>query len=367
MSMGSRKSRQIICGVFLLAGFAAGAERRDDSATELTPPRLDQNLQVIILAGQSNAVGYGSNANQLPPELYAPQTDVLFWYEEGPYNSIHNPSWRISSGGQFVPLRYQTDAVFGTFGGIQNGFGPEIKLGRDAQDAPGWNVAILKFAINATSLAVDWDPDTGDSLYLQMIPRVNAALAGLANSGYEPRLRGFMWMQGEWDARSTIQAGQYAANLTEFIERLRAELSEPGLPFVIGRLNSEIWRSGIGITQANLATVRAAQRTVAATVPKTFLINTDDIPQLSDRLHFSAAGQLELGARFAEAHWALSGVPGDLDLDGDQDAADWLAMSACFTGPDGLVGPGCYAGDLAGGSDVDMADFAAFQAAFGVE
>ena len=344
---------------------ALGLFHIESRGAEPPGPVREQPLQVIILAGQSNAVGYGANASQLPPELYAPQNDVLLWYEEGPINSIHNPARRINSGGLFVPLRYQTDTSYGTFGGVTNGFGPEIKLGRDTQDAPGHDVAIIKFAIDATSLAVDWDPDAADSLYQQMIPRVNDALARLVAEGYAPQVRACAWMQGEWDARNAADAGHYAANLTEFIARLRTDLSAPDMGFVIGRLNSEIWRSFAGISQANLATVRAEQWTVAAAVPQTLLVDTDDVPQQSDHLHYSAAGQVELGARFAEACWALTGVRGDLDADGVQDANDWALLGDCFSGPDVLIEPGCYAGDLAGGSDVDLADFAEFQALFG--
>src|SRR5512139_1017353 len=116
-------------------------------------------VRVFLVAGQSNAVGCGSDAGLLPPELYAPQPDVLFWFEEGSWGSVHDPARRIRSDG-WVPLQFQSDPVYGTFGSVVNGFGPEIKLGRVLADSLAADVAVLKFAINATSLATDWDPDT---------------------------------------------------------------------------------------------------------------------------------------------------------------------------------------------------------------
>ena len=57
---------------------------------------------------------------------------------------------------------------------------------------------------------------------------------------------------------------------------------------------------------------------------------------------------------------------GDLDLDGDVDAADYAAMAACLSGPDAPAGfvPGCTSLDLDLDLDVDLRDFAAFQIAF---
>lgn len=48
-------------------------------------------VRVLILAGQSNAVGYGSDASLLPPALSSPQTDVRFWFDEGPFLPLRIP------------------------------------------------------------------------------------------------------------------------------------------------------------------------------------------------------------------------------------------------------------------------------------
>ncbi|MCP4589575.1 MAG: hypothetical protein GY842_02405 [bacterium] len=56
--------------------------------------------------------------------------------------------------------------------------------------------------------------------------------------------------------------------------------------------------------------------------------------------------------------------PGDLDLDGDVDLADYAEFAVCFAGPGGGMSPGCDAADLDCDNDADLLDFAAFQAAF---
>jgi len=56
---------------------------------------------------------------------------------------------------------------------------------------------------------------------------------------------------------------------------------------------------------------------------------------------------------------------GDLDYDGDVDLADYAAFQACLTGPvGGLVGPECGPVDFDRNGDIDLADFAVFQAVF---
>lgn len=55
--------------------------------------------------------------------------------------------------------------------------------------------------------------------------------------------------------------------------------------------------------------------------------------------------------------------PGDFDADGDVDLADFAAWNACMTGPDGGLPAGaCAAFDFDADGDVDLADFAAFAA-----
>ncbi|MHC4064061.1 MAG: formylglycine-generating enzyme family protein [Planctomycetota bacterium] len=59
---------------------------------------------------------------------------------------------------------------------------------------------------------------------------------------------------------------------------------------------------------------------------------------------------------FAYGDWNTNGV---IDLD------DYAQFPACLTGPSGGLGPGCGVFDFNDDDDVDLADFAAFQRAFG--
>ncbi len=59
-----------------------------------------------------------------------------------------------------------------------------------------------------------------------------------------------------------------------------------------------------------------------------------------------------------------SPVPGDCDHDGDVDAEDIGCFVGCLAGPNQDSAAGCASIDFDGDNDVDLADFAAFQAAF---
>ena len=50
--------------------------------TRTVPSAGAAEVQVLVLAGQSNAVGYGSDATFLPPALAVPQTDIRFRFDE---------------------------------------------------------------------------------------------------------------------------------------------------------------------------------------------------------------------------------------------------------------------------------------------
>ncbi|MCP4251624.1 MAG: hypothetical protein GY778_31690 [bacterium] len=58
------------------------------------------------------------------------------------------------------------------------------------------------------------------------------------------------------------------------------------------------------------------------------------------------------------------GLKGDHDGGGTIDLADYAAFAPCLTGPDGGVPPGCTVFDFIDDRDIDLADYAEFQAAY---
>ena len=142
----------------LLLGWPAGpAQARVAPAASQAASVL---LPVMVLAGQSNMIGLATNVNDLTPAQTVTQTSVLFY---GPNENGASWNW----------LKPPTVT--------NNHFGPEISLGQSLVIS-GTNdlVAQVKYAINGSNLASDWDPDRPtDFLYAYMLARVGTAVSQL--------------------------------------------------------------------------------------------------------------------------------------------------------------------------------------------
>jgi hypothetical protein len=247
-------------------------------------------IPMFVFGGQSNMVGYGANADELvgPLATYAgAQSQVMFW---GPNSSDADPSW----GNMKAPT--ELTGVYTP----NKGFGPEVSAGKDISTTLGYpRVAIVKLAVGATSLApangLDWAPYSYELAY-QLLGRYqtarNAMPAELNDTG---RLSAFFWMQGETDANLWDSAVNYQSRLQEFISLARTGYAQPNLPFIIGQVNAS-WYAPYW------STVQAAQVAVVRADPRTALVLTDDLPRMGDDLHYTTAGTVELGRRFAHAY-----------------------------------------------------------------
>jgi hypothetical protein len=228
-------------------------------------------IDVFILAGQSN-IDARAHRQDLPPELQETRKDILFYFSD--HWSVLEPG---SSAKPASP----------------NGFGPEISFGRAMADRSASNrrIALIKHSPGGTSLAVDWRPESGREIRT-LLKKIQAACQALEAKGYNPQLKGMVWMQGERDATTEEDASHYEANLQDFITYIRGVLNSPELPLVIGRINapSKPFRDLVRDAQAKVVSVTAATR----------LIDTDDLGLL-DIIHYDAAGLVTLGQRFAAA------------------------------------------------------------------
>jgi len=289
----------------------------------LLPAALAQaagiNVDVFLLGGQSNAGGRG-----VISEL--PDTSVL--YNPG-IMLYHSAS--INSGQpayQWTTLRPAPNAA--------GYFGPEIGFGnRMAELYPDRQIAIIKHAVGGTSLGADWNPGVNSSdishfgpQYTIFVETVNSGINTLIAQGYTPVIRGMLWQQGERDARYSAQGPVYDRNLSHFIKRVRAQFNAPSMPFLFGQV-LPVALAGYDYRDQ----VRQGQLNVDQDSGHIFatdgarLVLTDDLPMNSDNLHISAAGQIELGTRFAHATGSVVAANA-VDFNGDRriDCADVCAL-----------------------------------------
>jgi len=243
-------------------------------------------IHVFLLAGQSNMVGADAQPDRIdsfPPFLGAgrPQDDVLFRYAVG---NAESSGWEA-----LRPVRGE--------------FGPELTFARKIKPALRGRVAIVKCAVGGTTLAVQWDPDTGP-LYAKAIGLTRSALADLRARSQRVVLEGVLWHQGENDMLSAEFRPRYEERLVRFIARIREDLGEPGLKFYIGEISDKgIW--GLD-NRANMIALREQQLRVVARVPGARWVPTRHLSfEVMDsgqpHFHFGTLGQLQMGEAFAEA------------------------------------------------------------------
>lgn len=260
---------------------------------------------LFIVAGGTNALGRGTNVTDLPQEFQSPQNDVLFWYEEGSVASVQNSAMRIRSNG-FVPLQYQIDTTGTTFGGPMAGFGAELSLGRQLADMVyGYQVgpdsiAILKFAFDSTSLAVDWHPDSTGSLFEQLMGQINLAITEIESRGHTATARGLLWIQGEQDAEDATSADDYADNLNKIVCKLRWSSGYEQFVAVIGRQSLSSANSCC-YSFPYLTTVRSAQAGLRDSTPCANWLDLDTLATSADSVHLGSLPQLLAGSEAAIA------------------------------------------------------------------
>ncbi len=251
---------------------------------------VEPTLNVYIMAGQSNAVGWDTDGTWLPNS--PADATIRFFYRIG-----DNIDQRPSTSGSVTTLRAQK-ASFRNEQPPTN-FGIEMGAGRTLYGNGRRNIAIVKVAYGGTDLANQWNPLNPASLTNILQDNLSDATTQWASQGYRSRLAGVFWMQGEWDARDQGMAAAYQANLTHFIAILRSWSADPCLPFVFGRITVN-WPFAL--------TVRSAQEHVAAEVACTHLVDIDDLPlQPGDIDHLTSSGEYDLGLRMGQAYRSITG------------------------------------------------------------
>lgn len=268
-------------------------------------PKEMRECAVYLLGGQSNMQGLGQIA-ELGAEVPCVIPHALFW-----------------NGETFEPLvvgKSKTSARLTEFG-PELGFALEMAT----EDCP---IYIIKYHASGMPLhhgfdGANWiggeptsdrknfypgeganDPTCG-TLYVAMRATYLAGVAHLQDNGQRPIVRGFLWMQGEQDAKEAIAATNYAASLQRLRRRLAEDLGivEP-LRFAFGQVLPHTparprFKYRHEIREQMAACDQDSGRPEA--MLKAIMISTESFSLLADTVHYDTDGQLQLGKAFARA------------------------------------------------------------------
>ena len=226
--------------------------------------KTKDTLLVYIMAGQSNMAGRG---------LMEPR------------DTVTDPRiLTIDSLGDLVIAREPLHFYHPAFAGLDCGlsFASELLPYIPA----GSKICLVPCAIGNTSLQ-QWlyDSSHGVKLYSNMITRARIAMA-------HGVLKGVLWHQGESNAEDSLETSGYATDLEAFIRQVRKDVQDEQLPFFTATLADFCIRPFKD-------SINAAIRITASTMTRVFVVSTAGLSCKPDYIHFDAAGQRELGKRFA--------------------------------------------------------------------
>lgn len=260
-------------------------------------------VDVVLLGGQSNMQGIGKVAD-LPADLPRAVPNTFFWNGKAFEPLVAGVTRSSSRPDEFGP-------EIGLGLGLATAAAPVYLIKNSASGMPlhaGWNAAKWEGPAPGPGRKTFYpgekagDPNTG-TLYRGMLAEYRAGLAHLEKAGQAPVVKGFVWMQGEADAKHEVSAREYGESLRRLRARLAADLGLPSPPpLVFGQVlphepAMERFTHRAEIRQA-MATADERSGQPAAQ-PGVRMVSTDGFGVLPDTVHYTADGLLRLGRAFA--------------------------------------------------------------------
>lgn len=235
------------------------------------PPR--EQFHLFLLVGQSNMAGRGI----VEAQDRIPHPRVLMLNKDGQWLRAVDPM-------------HFDKAAAGV--GLGRTFGIQV-----AEASPDITVGLIPCAVGGSPIDA-WKPGefyapTASHPWDDAIRRAKLAL----QSGV---LKGILWHQGESDANDKL-APAYEAKLHDLIQRLRAELRAPDVPFLAGQMGQfpdSPWNDAH-------KQVDKAHRDLPRRVSHTAFVSSEGLQHKGDKVHFDAASYREFGKRYAEAYAKL--------------------------------------------------------------
>jgi hypothetical protein len=249
----------------------------------------DAKAKVFILSGQSNMSGGGPVAKegfQFEPAI---ADKVRIWDGTAEWGKRGIPSkWTTLNELQAIKTEARMHMI-----------GPEFGFAKAMTELyPAAEIHFIKVSRGGTAIDL-WlpNPNGKDNELTKLLANMKTALEKIEG---EYEIMGMLWMQGESDSKTQADAEAYQKKLEQFIALMRKETAKPELPFVIGKLSTRILESP-KFKMPFVKIVQSAQEAVAKNDKNVHVIDTDDLSQRDDLVHFDQEGQMGLGKRFGEA------------------------------------------------------------------
>ena len=239
-------------------------------------------IDLFIMAGQSNMQGWRSDAAQYPPDPGYQDAKIPFYFEALNYSST-NEKW-ATLGPQL--------------GHFQEGhFRPEISFAR-ALTSTNMHPAVFKYSSGGTSIKTNWKAPGQNGLYDDMVRNIYKAIHELKNQGHTVVPRAFVWIQGESDANNPQLANEYYWHLKKMLQHLRNNvLKSPYLPVILS-VDEQHPRVRLQPEVVN------AQKQLASEDPSIMFMSMNGLEKY-DVTHLTATGTINQGKRLYQVYQTI--------------------------------------------------------------
>ncbi|XP_009586847.1 putative carbohydrate esterase At4g34215 [Nicotiana tabacum] len=245
------------------------------------------NLQIFLLAGQSNMAGRGGVTKEVSTEGTITKVWNGFVPQEcKPNQKILRFNAALKWEEAHEPMNYGIDCL------ASCGLGPGMAFANEIlkKDSEFGVIGLVPCARGGTPLS-KWH--RGSLPYDDLVKRAKSAEK---DGGI---IRGLLWYHGESDVKGGNGSKVYKTNLEKFIHDLRTDLNSPNLPIlqVILPYPKEPFKGPY------IEEVRATQ--LAINVPNVVKIDAKGLELGPDGIHLTTPAQVQLGHMFAHAFLSL--------------------------------------------------------------
>ena len=273
----------------------------EPTSSEIEKPK---NVDVIIISGQSNAVGC-THTNCISRSIgYEKYQEYLAGYKG---IQIAYDCWTKDTGPIFYSQNTSKDNTFTKVmlgqGNSLATFGPEIGIAEQLHEQYDGKLFLIKFACGASCLGSDWTGRDSE-MYGRFISYVKLQMKNLEDMGYIPTIKAFCFMQGEGDAWADWYEA-YKTNLSKFVGDVREDLKSlsgnKDVPFIDAGISSATqWQYYKEVNEAKQAFANESDNNFYIDTIKEGL-HTDQEPFGDpDTAHYDSESEVKLGHLFAE-------------------------------------------------------------------
>lgn len=248
------------------------------SKLESTVPTITENYDVFVIAGQSNAVGYGTP--KLSTDIFDPS--LVCQYKQN--NTIEAV--------QYYPLdhiEYKSDSIAFQHTFIQK----YIEEGNLASDR---KILLVPCAAPGTSFVSGrWD-ENGD-LQKSLIRRIQE-VKSMNNKVFDIKFKGILWHQGESDVIEGNSPSTYKNQLKNLINNVR-NVTEEDTPFIMGE-----WQENWAASNSSSNSMLVVINEIVNELPNCGLTSASRLSEdsINGVIHFSAEAQRLFGERYYEIY-----------------------------------------------------------------